>query len=119
MRATQAHPLLLLTVLTLATPALADDALTATRSTLEKWVETRQLISQTRADWQTDKETLEQTVALYERELQSIDEQLSKVATNNTQVAKEMAAAEALKKSSTEAIERSRQFAAEFEGKLK
>jgi septal ring factor EnvC (AmiA/AmiB activator) len=119
MRATQAHPLLLLTVLTLATPAFADDALTATRSTLEKWVETRQLISQTRADWQTDKETLEQTVALYERELQSIDEQLSKVATNNTQVAKEMAEAEALKKSSTEAIERSRQFAAEFEGKLK
>ncbi len=100
-------------------PAIAADNLNDARSTLEKWVETRQLISKTRADWQTDRETLEQTVALYERELKSLDEQMAKVSTNNTQVAKEMAEAEALKKSSNEARDAAAKFAAEFEAKLK
>lgn len=89
------------------------------RSTLEQWVQTRQLISQTRTDWQTDKETLEQTVALYERELKAIDEQMSKVATNNTQVAKEMAEAEALQKTSNETLGDAKKFATEFEAKVK
>jgi len=89
-----------------------------TRSTLEKWVETRQLISKTRADWQADKESLEQTIALYERELKSIDEQMAKVSTNNTQVAKEMAEAEALKRSSGEANDAARIFAGKLEAKL-
>jgi len=95
------------------------ETLSDARSNIEKWVETRQLVSKTRSDWQTDKETLEQTVALYERELKSIAEQMAKVSTNNTQVAKEMAEAEALKKSSNEARERAAQFAGEFEVKLK
>lgn len=90
-----------------------------TRSTLEQWVQTRQLISQTRADWQTDKETLDQTVALYERELKAIDEQFSKVATNNTQVAKEMGEAEALQKTSNETLADAKKFATEFEAKVK
>jgi hypothetical protein len=93
--------------------------LAQTRSTLEQWVQTRQLISQTRADWQADKETLEQTVALYERELKAIDEQMSKVATNNTQVAKEMSEAEALQKTSNETLGDAKQFATEFEAKVK
>ena len=100
-------------------PAWAGDALTDTRSTLEKWVETRQLISKTRSDWQTDKETLEQTVALYERELKSLDEQLAKVNTNNTQVVKEAGEAEALKQSSNEARDRAAKFATDFEARLK
>lgn len=90
-----------------------------TRSTLEQWVQTRQLISQTRTDWQTDQETLEQTVALYERELQAIDEQMSKVATNNTQVATEMIEAMALQKVSNETLGDAKQFATEFEAKIK
>jgi hypothetical protein len=118
MRLNPAH-LLVLAIALSASPAFADGALTETRSTLEKWVETRQLISKTRADWQTDKETLEQTIALYERELKSIDEQQSKVSTNNAQVTKEMAEAEALKQSSAEANEAARQFAVGFEAKLK
>jgi len=97
----------------------AEDTLTQSRSTIEKWVETRQLISKTRSDWQTDKDTLEQTIALYERELKSIDDQMSKVSTNNTQVAKEMAEAEALKRSSNEARDQAARFATGFEGKLK
>lgn len=67
----------------------APATLTQTRSTLEQWVQTRQLISKTRSDWDADKETLAQTTALYERELKSIAEQMSKVSTNNVQVEKE------------------------------
>lgn len=99
--------------------AESSSTVTKTRSTLEKWVETRQLISQTRNDWQNDKETIEQTIALYERELKSIDEQMGKVSTNNAQVAKEMAEAEVLKETSNQAIERARDFATKFEAQLK
>ena len=111
--------LVLLFATLLGGPIFAEGTLADTRSTIEKWVETRQLISKTRADWQTDQETLNQTIALYERELQAIEEQMSKVSTNNTQVAKEMAEAEALKKSSGQANEAARAFAVEFESKLK
>lgn len=117
MRLNSVHLAFLLSAAAFA-PATAD-SLADTRSTLEKWVETRQLISKTRADWQTDKETLEQTVALYERELKSLDEQMAKVATNNTQVTKEMAEAEALKQSSNEARDAAAKFATGFEAKLK
>ena len=103
----------------LAPAAFAQAQLQETRSALEKWVETRGLISKTRIDWQADKESLQQTIALYERELQSIDAQMGKVSTNNTQALKEMTEAEASKKTSTDAIERARQFTAEFEAKLK
>src|SRR5688572_10727472 len=92
--------------------------LTRTRTTLEEWVETRQLISRTRSDWQTDKEMLEQTVLLHERELKSIEEQMSKVSTNSTQVDKELAQAEASLKSSSAGLDRSKQFAAEFETRI-
>lgn len=92
--------------------------LAQTRPVLEKWIETRQLISKTRTDWQADKETLEQTVALYERELKAIDEQMARVSTNNTQVAKEMQEAVALQKSSTETLDAARQFAAAFEARV-
>lgn len=108
-----------LAILGLAGRVLGESPLNETRSTLERWVETRQLISKTRNDWQADKELLEQTAALYERELKSLDEQMSKVSTNNTQVAREMTEAEALKKASIEALERARQFAAKFEAGLK
>lgn len=100
---------------TAAEPAI----LTQTRATLEQWVQTRQLISKTKSDWQADKETLEQTVQLYERELRSIDEQMTKVSTNNTQVAKEMDEALALRKISNETLDGARQFAADFEARAK
>jgi hypothetical protein len=93
--------------------------LTQARSTLEQWVQTRQLIARAHGDWQADKESLEQTVALYERELKSIDEQMSKVSTNNAQVAKEMAEALALQKSSNETLDGARQFATDLEARVK
>lgn len=93
--------------------------LTQTRATLEQWVQTRQLISKTRSDWQSDKESIEQTIALYERELKSVEDQMSKVSTNNTQVAKEMTEATTLQKISNETLEVSRTFAADFEARVK
>lgn len=102
-----------------AAVAWAETPLAETRSTLEKWMETRQLISKTRGDWQTDKETLEQTVLLYERELKSIDDQMSRVSTNNTQVAKEMEEANTLQKTSNETLDGVRQYATQLEARVK
>jgi cytochrome c556 len=97
----------------------ADSKLTETRSALEKWVETRQLIAKTRADWQADKETLEQTVALFERELKAVEEQFAKLNTNNSQVEKERLETEALLNASNEGLVPATKFAGEFEAELR
>ncbi|HEX7858825.1 MAG TPA: DUF3450 family protein [Verrucomicrobiae bacterium] len=89
------------------------------RQTLAKWVETRQLISKAEAGWQADKETLQQTVQLFERELASINEQTSKFSTNNTQVATERDEAESLKRSSEDALNAARAIASDMESKIR
>lgn len=68
--------------------------LTETRQLLDKWVEARQLAAKARADWQTDRETLESSVRLLERELATVRDQMGKLGTNTTQVATERAQAE-------------------------
>lgn len=80
-------------LLSTASALVAEPRLTEARTTLEQWVQTRQLISQTRTDWQADKDLLEQTAALYERELKTLAEQRGRVSTNHTQVEIERAAA--------------------------
>ena len=101
-----------------AAGAEAENKLSATRDTLGKWVETRQLVSKTRADWQTDKETIEQTIALFERELKGVEEQMGKVSTNSSQADKERVQTEAGIKSANEALEPAQKFAAGFEVQL-
>jgi hypothetical protein len=96
----------------------AETSVGETRSVLEKWVEARQAISKTRSDWQTDKETIGQTLQLFDRELKSIEEQMSKLSTNNTQVEKERGQAEALLKSSNESLDLAKKFATDFEVKI-
>lgn len=96
----------------------AENALTETRSTLEKWVETRRLISKTKTDWQSDKELLEQSLALFDRELKTVEEQLSKLTTNQTQVDKERLQAESQLKSANDALDGMKTFAASFETEL-
>src|ERR1041385_3391051 len=103
----------------MALAAFGDQArLSETRGTLEKWVETRQLVSKTRGDWQTDKETIEQTIALFERELKGVEEQMAKLNTNSSQVEKERVQTEVAIKSAKESLEPSEKFAAEFETQL-
>lgn len=89
-----------------------------TRASLEQWVETKQLISKTRSDWQTDKETIGQSTQLYERELQSIAEQMSRVVTNRTQVDVERDQALAEQKELTDAMDKVRELVAVLESKV-
>jgi hypothetical protein len=96
----------------------AENTLNETRSTLDKWVETRQLISRTRSDWQSEKETLEQSIQLFERELKSVQAQMAALGTNSTQVEKERAQADASLKSSNESLDVAKRFVADFEGKI-
>src|SRR5262245_17008500 len=96
----------------------AESRLSETRAVLDKWVETRQLISKTRNDWISDKDMLEQSVQLVDRELASVEMQMNKLSTNNTQVEKERVQADSLLKSSNDALEKAGQFAADFEGKI-
>ena len=107
-----------LVTLVAAVVARAETPLDEARSTLDKWVETRQLISKTKSDWQSDKEMLDQSVQLLQRELKSVEEQMTKLGTNSTQVEKERVLAEASLKSSTESLERVKQFASDFEGQV-
>lgn len=95
------------------------DKLSNTRSTLQSWVETRQLTSKTRSDWQADKETIQQTMLILERELKGVEEKFSKLSTNNIQAEKERAETEASIKASTEGLAPVQGFAVEFEGQIR
>ena len=99
-------------------PSAEANRLNETRETLAKWVETRQLVSRTRIDWQADKEMMQASVKLFERELLTVQEQMAKLSTNTTQVESERVQAEVVKKSSHESIEASKKFAVEFEREL-
>ena len=83
----------------------AETSLQGVRSVVEQWVQTRQLISRTEADWEADKEALLQTKVLFERELAGIDAQMGKLSTNSVQVDRERAAAEKDLKEASETIE--------------
>jgi septal ring factor EnvC (AmiA/AmiB activator) len=109
----------LLTVLTAAIAAHAETPMNETRSTLEKWVETRQLVSRTKSEWQSDKEMLQQTIELLNRELKAVDEQMTKLNTNTVQADKERALAEASLKSSNESLEKSKEFTTRFEEQIR
>lgn len=105
---------------TMMTAACAEtgNKLTETRSALEKWVETRQLVSKTRSDWQTDKETIEQSIALFERELKGVEEQMAKLSTNNSQAEKERLQTEAAIKAANESLRPAEKFGADFQSQL-
>ena len=61
------------------------------RATLGKWVEAREAASRSLSDWRTEKDMVEQTVALFEKELAGLDEQLAKADTGTSQVQAERA----------------------------
>jgi len=99
--------------------AAADNPVTATRDTLQQWVQTRQLISRTQAEWESERELLGQTQALFERELKAVAEQLGKISTNNSVADQERLKAEADLKKSQEVLEAARQLAARLEGEVR
>jgi hypothetical protein len=69
--------------------ASAETKFTETRSVLEKWVETRQLIASTQAEWAAEKQNLQQMIELLERENKLLDEQIAKAEATTTQADKE------------------------------
>src|SRR5881394_2204247 len=89
----------------------AQTPLVEARSVLQTWVEARQSIAKTRSDWQSDKEMLEQTIQLFERELKGVEEQMSKLGTNSTQVEKERVQAETSLAASNQSLDQAKQFA--------
>jgi hypothetical protein len=97
----------------------AESTLADTRLTMEKLVQSRQLISKTQADWQADKEILEQTIQLFERELKLVEEQMSKLSTNSAQVEKERVQAETSRKASEDSLGKAREFATTLETEIK
>lgn len=96
-----------------------ESPLASARSGVEQWVQTRQLISRTKADWESEKDLLLQTKALYERELAGIAEQRGKVSTNSAQVDRERATAEIELKESNATLDHARVTMEGLEAKVR
>ncbi|MBL9136015.1 MAG: DUF3450 family protein [Verrucomicrobiales bacterium] len=95
----------------------AEGTLGPLRVGIEQWVQTKQLISRTKSDWDAEKEMLLQTKALYERELSGIDDQMSKVSTNSVQVDRDRAVLDAELKDSNATLDHARVLVAGLEAK--
>ena len=63
----------------LAEGSADDSRLEDTRSTLAKWIETQQIISNEKKDWQVGKEVLGQRVALLEGEIAGLEERIAEM----------------------------------------
>lgn len=92
-----------------------ENKLAETRSTLDKWVETRQLIARVRADWQADKETLEQSIKLFESERARSAEAAAQVETGSQQAEKERLEQERLNQQGKAAQEKMKSLVADLE----
>lgn len=55
----------------------ASDSVRSARDALSQWVETQQIISKERKDWQQGKEVLEERIALLESEIQGVESKIS------------------------------------------
>jgi FtsZ-binding cell division protein ZapB len=55
-----------------------------TRATLEKWVETRQLISKEKSDWETEKQSLQDSIELLKAEIERLDENIARAEEGTT-----------------------------------
>lgn len=67
----------------------AELPLNTARSVIEEWVQVRKTLAITQADWIADKMVLEQTLAMLDRELAGLREQLARVETNQAAVAEQ------------------------------
>lgn len=105
----------------LAGPGLkgAEATVTSVREVLGQWVQARQLVSRTEVEWGAEKEMLEQTRALYERELASVRAQLGRVSTNSTVADRERVVADGELKRMAAGLERAREVVARLEGEVK
>jgi hypothetical protein len=89
------------------------------RGPLEQWVQVRQTLARTRADWLRDKEMLGQSLALLQRELATVRDQSAKLDTNFTVLAEQRAAATVERDRYQAAVEVARSRLGELEARLK
>lgn len=101
-----------------ATHVFGESPLQKTRSSVEKWVEARQLRSKLESDWQVEKGVLSQSIDAYERELTSTEVQISKVDTGQTQVSDEFDATTKDKHSLTQYIDHLKEEVSRLESKV-
>jgi len=73
-----------LSVLATAGASLASAQIGETRSTLEKWVETRQIISQEKADWKVERSILGDTITLLSNEMERLKSALAELEVSAT-----------------------------------
>jgi hypothetical protein len=67
------------------------------RSALEQWVQTRQLVAKTQSDWAAEREVLEASVRMFERELKELGTKMAALGESSSQVANEREQLEAEK----------------------
>lgn len=60
------------------------EAISDYRSKMEKWVETRQILSGERADWEVEQETLRASRDLLRQEKKALEEEIAKLSASNT-----------------------------------
>ncbi|MCW5559713.1 MAG: DUF3450 family protein, partial [Verrucomicrobiae bacterium] len=78
-----------------------------------------QLISRTRADWESDKEMLLQSKALFERELKSVQDEMAKQTTNSSVADAERIKLDGELQRSNEAVEAARKQVSSLETELR
>ncbi|HRI14023.1 MAG TPA: DUF3450 family protein [Verrucomicrobiota bacterium] len=93
----------------------AESPLANARESVAQWVQTQQLISRTRTEWESDKEMLTQSKALFERELKSVQEEMAKQTTNSSVADAERLKLDADLKRSNEALETARHHISSLE----
>lgn len=59
------------------------------RSTMEKWVQTRQLIASEQSQWISEKDAIEQSIQLYASELEKLTGQIAESSTSTSKVIEE------------------------------
>ncbi len=97
----------------------AENPLATARDTVAQWVQTQQLVSKTQAEWEADREMLNQSKALFERELKAVQEELGKQSANSSVADAERVKTEAELKHANEALERTRVIIAGLEQQLR
>lgn len=101
------------------TSVSGQSALESTRSLLEKWVETRKSIAEIRSDWTVEKEVIKQSLGAFERELNTLGEQLDQVDTGSDQTAKELKEVEDEKSALRLASDELKQSVAKLEARVR
>lgn len=97
----------------------ADNPLSTARETVGQWVQTQQLISKTRTEWDADREMLQQSKALFERELKSVQDEMAKQGTNSSVANAERLKLDGELKRSNEALEAARAQISTMETELR